>query len=57
MLKGQDMNRIGFVIYGNIIVAASLALRDSPFGTDNAQNEPNISFYCSFIAEKIICFL
>jgi hypothetical protein len=43
MSKRIDMNRIGFVIYGTIILAASLALGACTFGTVNAQNEPNIN--------------
>ncbi|CAN5376011.1 hypothetical protein BH18THE2_BH18THE2_24970 [soil metagenome] len=38
-----DMNRIGFVIYGTIILAAFLALGACTFGTVNAQNESNIN--------------
>ena len=49
-----DMNRIGFVIYGTIILAASLALGACTFGTVNAQNEPNINATSLFDTGQMI---
>ena len=48
------MNRIGFVIYGTIILAASLALGACTFGTVNAQNEPNINATSVFDTGQMI---
>ena len=48
------MNRIGFVIYGTIILAASLALGACTFGTVNAQNEPNINATSLFDTGQMI---
>ena len=40
-VESLDMNRIGFVMYGTMILAASLELGACTLGTVNAQNEPS----------------